>query len=76
MINSSKKAIRWYMGSLHHNHLLSKTDHQNYHTFARVGDDESAGDDSHPVAAASNPKKLWLKEYKQYIDTWVELNKN
>ena len=27
------------------------------------------------AAAASNPKKPWLKEYNQYIDAWDKLMK-
>ena len=40
-----------------------------------LSDDESSGDESHPAAAASDPKKPWLKEYNQYIDGWDELAK-
>ena len=43
--------------------------------FRELSDDESLGDDSHLEDAASNPKKPWLKEYNQYIDTWDELAK-
>jgi hypothetical protein len=38
-------------------------------------DNKDEDDNTQSSVSASDPKKLWLKEYNQYVDTWAKLVK-